>query len=208
MSKTKEKPRNIFKSVTCFNKILWLFGLGFFEVETGKTQRNLCHRMRFLLNLICSIFAMVIVLSEENQEIHNYSMIVTSAWHYQYQFQSVLILPLMIFNYVKRKHVKLFLRKLCEFDEKMEEAEWMKFDLKITRFRMEMGSVISSMTLLLFSGLFMLGICLEFEFTTIQLMRVLTFLFVTEFYLLITLQFIFAVVCVHTRFVALNTNFK
>lgn len=44
------------------------------------------------------------------------SAIVNQVCHYQYQLEVVLILPLMIFNYIKRKHVEQFLAKLHEFE--------------------------------------------------------------------------------------------
>jgi hypothetical protein len=206
MSKAKAKPRNILKSVTCFNKIFWLFGLGFSKAETGKAQVNLCNRMRFLLNLSCSLFAMVIVLSEEAVIVNNGSMIVTSAWHYQYQLQGVLMLPLMIFNYVKQEHVRELLRKLQEFDESIEESEWMMCKPKRHRFRLEMGVVIVSMAFLLAFVIFVLGHYLDFDLASIKSVRTCVFFFMTEFYILISFQFTFGALNIYRRFRVLNAN--
>ena len=209
MSKVKEKPRNILKSVTCFNKILWLFGLGFpFDVENGKTQLNLRNRMRFLLNLSCSICTMVIVLSERSFSVYSVSDFVSIAWHYQYQLEGALVLPLMIFNYIKRKHVEEFLKKIQQIDELMETTEWIKFNRKTNRFRLEFGLIVSSILFLMLFQLYGFVTFLDFNLTSIETARTFGFAFVSEFYLLISLQFIFGTLCIYRRFYVLNMNVR
>lgn len=205
----KEKPRNIHKSVTCFNKILRLFGLGLpFNVETGKTQVNLGNRIGFLVNISCSIFAMAIALSEAEFEALTGSPIVRAGWHYQYQLQVVLVLPLMIFNYIKRKHVEAFFSKVRKFDELMANTAWMKHKPKRswTSRYLKTGLVVSSILFLLvfhFAIIF-----LEAYLRPLAVVRTSVFLLVTEFYVLISFQFIFGTLCIYRRFRALNMNVR
>jgi hypothetical protein len=121
------KPSGIFKSVTCFNQILQLYGLGFsLDGVTGKIKDNLCNRIGFLVSLSWAILlCIVIAVSEPVFDSKKVRFeIVLAGWHYQYQLEVVLVLPLMIFNYIKRKHVELFLAKVHEFDETLAQMNW------------------------------------------------------------------------------------
>lgn len=208
MSKAIEKPRNIFKSVTCFSKILWLFGLGFSGAQTGKTRLNLCNRVRFLLNLSWSIITMVLVLTEGALITDDQMIIVKSGWHYQYQLQGVLMLPLLIFNYLNQTRIENFFQTLNKFDELIKEAKWIKFKPKANRFQFGMILIILSIVFLLIFETFMMVHYLKFDLSSIEAMRTYVFVFMTEFYLLISFRFIFVASSIYSRFWTLNTNVR
>jgi hypothetical protein len=210
MSKAKEKPRNFLKSVTCFNKILRLFGLGFFP----PAQVNLCNRIGFLLNLSCSVFVLAIALHNDRSEPSMKSTIVREGWHNLYQLEAILVLPLMIFNYIKRKHVQGFVAKVREFDELVADVDWMKIKPKHSQ-----RCHFVCMCLVVSSILVLLLYCLTsfvrftsqpgFDQALLQFIQCMSFFYVTEFYLLISFQFMFGTIFgIYRRFEVLNENVR
>lgn len=211
MSKVNGATKNIFKSAADFNRILQFFGLGVpLHVESGRIKDNLGHRIGFLLSLICSLFAIGIALSEPSFEGSFVSSIVESGWHYQYQLETILVLPLMIFNYIKRGHVEAFLAKVHEFDETMAQMNWMSPKPLHSQSRryLAMGLVVSSILLLLLFQCAAMATFFEYENGLLASVRALVFLAVTEFYLLISFQFIFGTLSIYRRFSALNMNVR
>lgn len=209
MAKTKGKPENIFRSVATFNGLLQLFGLGFYlDVETGEMRVNLCNRIGFLLNLSWSVLAIVVSLSEKpmasNKEVLN------MVWHYQYQLQVLLVLPLLIFNYIKRKHAANFLAKLNEFDEAMERVKWTPpklFRTGACRYH-EIGFIAISILLLCIYQSVVIGMLYLVEDAWLAIVRSLVFIYVSEFFLFITFRFIFAASNVRKRFMMLNKRVR
>lgn len=87
MSNPKGKPRSIFKSLSGFNRVLLLFGLGIpLDVATGSIKVNLRNRIGFLVSLSCAVFAMGIALYsrlvEEWTMLHRPGIIsISYKWH-------------------------------------------------------------------------------------------------------------------------------
>lgn len=211
MAKTKAKPENIFRSVATFNGLLQLFGLGFHvDVKTGDMRVNLCNRIGFLLNLSWSVLGIAVAVTEKPMA--SKSEVVTTVWHYQYQLQVLLVLPLLIFNYIKRKHAANFLAKLNDFDEEMKKAKWMPsgfFRTGACRY-LEIGFIAMSI-LFLFLFLYQvtaIGSLLLAKNVELAMVRSLVYVYVTEFFLLISFQFVFAVSNVRKRFSMLNKRLR
>lgn len=209
MAKTKGKPESIFRSLATFNGLLQLFGLGFHvDVQTGKMKVNLCNRIGFLLNLSWSVLGIVVALTEE--PMGSKLEVVNMVWHYQYQLQVVLVLPLLIINYIKRKHTANFLAKLNEFDEEMEKVKWTSskiFRTGAARY-LEIGFIaVSIMFLCLFQAT-----AFQWLFVApnvfLAIVRFLVYIYVIEFFLLVAFQFIFAVSNVRKRFSLLNNRLR
>lgn len=209
MAKTKGKPENIFRSVATFNGLLQLFGLGFhLDVKTGEMRVNLCNRIGFLLNLSWSVLGIVVSLSEKPMA--SKSEVVTTVWHYQYQLQVILVLPLLIFNYINRKHAANFLAKLNEFDEAMEKVKWTSsklFRTGIFRYH-EISFLATSILFLIFYQVFVVRALLLAPNVELSIVRFLVYIYVTEFFLLITFKFMFAVSNVRKRFFMLNEKVR
>lgn len=209
MAKTKAKPENIFRSVATFNGLLQLFGLGFHvDVKTGEMRVNLCNRIGFLLNLSWSVLGIAVAVSEQPME--SKSEVVTTVWHYQYQLQVLLVLPLLIFNYIKRKHAANFLAKLNEFDEEMKKFKWTSAGLFRTgacRY-LEIGFIVMSILFLFLFQIAALGSLILTENVELAMVRFLVYVYVTEFFLLIQFKFVFAVSNIRKRFSMLNNRLR
>lgn len=132
---------------------------------------------------------------------------VTSAWHHQYQLQVTLVLPLMLFNYIKRRHVQILGAKVHEFDDTLAQMKWIR--VKSPRSwccrHIEVGLFMSSISLLL---LFFLVLKIADEIGPLEFACSMVFVAVTEFYLLISFQFIFGTLSIYRRFSWLNTNVR
>lgn len=206
MSNPKGKPRSIFKSLSGFNRVLLLFGLGIPpDVATGSIKVNLRNRIGFLVSLSWAVFAMGIALSEPVFEIGGRVDLVISGWHYQYQLQVTLVLPLMLFNYIKRGHVQMFVAKVHEFDDTLAQMKWIRVKPPRSCRQIELGLFVSSISLLL---LFFLILAVANEMRPLALARSMVHIAVTEFYLLTSFQFIFGTLSIYRRFSWLNTNVR
>lgn len=209
MLKPKGKPKSIFKSLSGFNRVLLLFGLGIpLDEETGKIKVNLRNRIRFLVSLSCAFIASGVALTESEFGSSMSSKIAESGWHYQYQLEVVLVLPLMVFNYIKRNHVEMFVAKVYEFDETLAQMKWIRANSRHSRcLNFEVGLVMSSILLLLLF-LLLFGIFIKTENVPLVFVRLSVFVVVTEFYLLISFQFILGTLSIYRRFSVLNTNVR
>lgn len=209
MAKTKGKPENIFRSVATFNGLLQLFGLGFYlDVKTGEMKVNLCNRIGFLLNLSWSVLGIAVSLSEKPMA--SRSEVLNTVWHYQYQLQVFLVLPLLIFNYIKRKHAANFLAKLNEFDDAMDRINWTPSKLFRTgacRYN-EILFIAASILLLFLYQIVAVGKLFLVANFELAMIRFLVSIHVSEFFLLITFQFVFAASNVRKRFSILNRRVR
>lgn len=216
MLKGKEKPGNIFQSVADFNRVLKLFGLGFFiDAETGEMRDNLANRIGFLLNLSWSVLWIIIALSEPGfdgpDEATRGDVYVHRGWTYQYQLQVILVLPLMIFNYIKRQNAERFFAKVHEFDEAMAAMNWTLHKPFYSRARryLTMGLIEASILLLsLFRCTIFFNVLLKLENIVLEFMQSLVFLYFGEFFLLISFRFIFGTLCIYRRCSSLNANVR
>lgn len=138
------------------------------------------------------------------------SDIVCSGRHYQYQLESIFVLPVMIFNYVKRKHVEKLLAKVNEFDESMAKMNWTSLRTAHSRFHhyLAMGLVVSSILLLSLFQLLFMGAFLASKRGALEVVWAFVFLSVTELYLLVSFQFVLRTGCIYSRFSALNMNVR
>lgn len=159
MSEPKGEPRSIFKSLSSFNRVLLLFGLGIpLNGATGKIKVNLRNRIGFLVCLSCSVFCLSIVLSESVFQGFLESEIVGPGWHFTYQLETLLVLPLMLFNYIKRRHVEEFMAKVHEFDETSAQMKWIRAKPHCSRYRNFIGAVLVMSSILLLLLFLLLGI--------------------------------------------------
>lgn len=134
------------------------------------------------------------------------SAIVQIGWRSQYQLGVVLVLPLIIFNYIKRNHVERMLARMNDFDEKMVKMNWTSPKSRSDR-NIGMGLVVSSILLLLLYQFPALRAFL-IDDGALACARFLVFLYVIEFHLLISFQFIFGTLSIYRRFSALNMNVR
>jgi hypothetical protein len=213
MSMAKEENfENAFEAASDFNNILQFFGLGIYlDATTGKNKVKLCRRIGFALRISWALVAIVIVLSEtEYQRSEIVSTIVDMGWHYQYQLEAILVLVTLIFNYAKRKHSQTFLAKLSEFVETSTSMAWFQTKPSSSRFCRYIPSgvvVISILQLVLFQ-LYLMRFSHGLKIEILGSVRSFVFLYISEFFFLVSFQFVLGTWTVYTRFSALNMNVR
>ena len=128
----------------------------------------------------------------------------TKGWEIQYQLQSALTIPVIIFSFYKRRHFERFLKAIANFDEAIESMQ-LNHNYKHTHVKLKLmfWLSISAIALIIMSSV---TIATAFNFTFSNLSRMLAYVYITQSYFVIVMQFICSSYCVAERFEILNKN--
>lgn len=127
--------KTIYKSSTYIYFLLKALGMAFYSHDKKlKCFKVSCwHYLGLLLSIFYWIFQSIL---HRKTEIYYTSgldfKIVENIWRRVFEFQIFAIIPIILFNFVKRKHVEKFLQLIEKFDTQMEFLEW-KNDVEFSR---------------------------------------------------------------------------
>lgn len=203
--------KDIFYSTEYFYFILKFLGLALyrFDRKLKKFQTSLLSYFGLLIAFLLWIGMTWIAWLSNRETIDSgiQSSFLDKLWQYQYQFQRVCIIFIIVLNFYKKKNVETFLNLLVKFDQKMKQINW---NLETTHLRlvsvvlfvMILISVLCIQIMVLFDSDLYPRVynLIEIFFMTLQ------YIFSTEFYLMITLQFILSTFYVNVRLKALEES--
>lgn len=201
--------RNIYESSKFLFIILKSLGLApyTFEEKSRKLKMGFANYVHFFISIIIWITFTVIQTSRFRLEVMDSgvkSKFLDRLWQYQYLFQYYLVTFTVIFNLLKRKHVERFLQFIFKFDEILLRYGC---ELKTANIRQSIVFVVFIVSVTMTSTYMIIFTILEEELKFYHIIKSLAYVSVTEFFFVISLQFINSAACVCYRLKALTKNF-
>ena len=162
----------------------------------------------FLVSFLCCLCACAVYLT--GSEIINYmpkgSSFIQLAWTYQYLHQMVIIIPVIIFGCIKRKHAEGFLEAIYTFDEFIEFLNW---EYKVNHSKNKkhlcicLAFIALSITIMYFFSIYTTK---ELPMTG-KIIMLMSIIF-KKFHLFVMYQFLFSVMSIKSRYEILNKNMR
>lgn len=198
-------------SAKFFYFILKLLGLApyRFDAKSSAFKMSFINYFGFFLSIIIYLAFLVIqlkVIVETNFDSGVQSYLLDRLWQYQIVLQKVFIPLIIIFQFMKRKHVQSFIKLILKFDHNFERIRWrykVTHSYKFARFLI-MTSLIMSLSLnivLAFYGVFN-------YLNDSSFMQLVSYSAVNEFFFLLSMQFIFSTYLVYARLLALSKHIR
>ena len=203
------EPSNIYESLSPFYYTSKLFGLASYSLnfKNGKMKTSFISYIMFLFFIafyLCLFVDMLLddesTYSPEGRSIVIYGLI------FLYNFQYLTILLFVIFNFLKRKNVEKFLKLMETFDDHTDKMGW-KF--RVNHERNYWTSIFwIDLQFILLSVFYVLQMSWVPTVTPALLEFISMFFYciLSNTFMLTSLQFIFSVHCVESRFEILNKN--
>ena len=206
---------NIYSSTRFFFYILKILGLAPYQIDkkSFKLQMSFVNYFIFLVQIIVwSVYYYFLAVNYESIEMMNYakSTIMDGLLKHLYIFQYFLMVISMIYNFFKRKHVETFLKLIQKFDATVDKFGW-GFEVVHSKFFVLIVCLTASIFMLLFNcfGYFYSNVYDDKQDRKIEILfDVIAYLFLTEYFLVVSLQFICSCQCVNARFERLLKNIK
>ena len=195
---------NIYETVVPFYYSSKFFGLASFHlnVEDGKI------RMRwkdYFLLFISILFGVIIIFSscsEINGNIQKGSSFIQKGWKYQYLYQLVIILPIIVFGCIKRKHVERFLEIIYSFDEFIEFLNW-KHKVDHSKNKKHLCILLAFSAFLIIT-MYIFSIFTTRETTITGYIFMILIMIIKKFHHFVIFQFLFSVMSIKSRYEILN----
>lgn len=192
--------------------ILKALGMSFFSVD-GKFRKFKVSCWHYLgLFLIITYWILQNILYFDTQVTYDSGLnfkIIESIWRTVFAFQHLCTIPIILFNFIKRKHLENFLRLIEKFDAQMELLEW-ENRVKISKFFSLMP--FYPIPLLICNNIMIL----IFEFSEnfylhpayVYHIRFIAYLTITEMFFIICYIFVFSCNCITRRIDMLIENMR
>lgn len=211
----QSKMKNIYHSVEYFFYFLKSLGLASYQFdkksESFKTSfGNYLQLSAAIIIWILLLALQFIDLDEFEYETGVQSSLLEQIWRNLYILKHFLAIFVIIYNFMKRKNVENFLKLIAEFDQTVERLNW-KF--KVTQFNLLMFAmfVIPAFTIFLYLIVSMYGFEVYGNISinyAVAILRTSDYIILTEFYLMLSLQFILSSYCIKKRLTTMITNLR
>lgn len=135
------------------------------------------------------------------------SILLDGLWQSQYLLQYYFAIFLLIFNVWKRNHIGNFLNLILNFDEALVRHNW-KFKAKNFRPSTIFIALFSSTLLISVYGVSTFYFQLNKTLRLIDVGKIIAYVAASDFYLIVSLQFMLSTYCVYARLKVLQKNFR
>ena len=203
------EPSNIYESLSPFYYTLKFFGLASYNLnfKNGKMKTSWIHYIMmfgFIPLYLCFYYNFLNI--DDSTYSPGEKSILIYGFFFFYHFQYITIVLIMIFNFLKRGNVEKFLKYLKTFDDHSEKMEWkFKVNHEQNYWRFIFWIVISLIILIVVYVMQIFWVpSVPPEFS--EYIDNIFYCIVTNAFVLISLQFIFGVQSVASRFEILNQN--
>lgn len=100
---------NIYDTITPFYYFLKVFGLASFQLncEDGKIRMKWKDYVLLFSSIFLGIFASLKTLLAIRSYLKDGTTLIEHSWKFQYLYQVIITVPIMIFGYIKRKRRKI-----------------------------------------------------------------------------------------------------
>lgn len=206
--------KNIYYSVQYFYYVLKPFGLAPYQLDFKNGTFKTSIRNFFESFAITILWIGFIILQVQSSVGNTYesgvqSNLLEKLWKTQYLLQHCIAMFIIIFHTIKSKSIGEFLNHISKFDTSFEQFGW--------RFRVTQSCNL--IVLLIFFTVWATFAC--YQYITVYVLRIydevtdkfffielMVYIYITEFYLMLTLQFILSVCAIYIRLKALTRNVR
>lgn len=202
---------NIYSSSKGFYYVLKLLGLApyGFDRTTLKFKVTFVNYLQFVAAIVVwLIMTSIEIASKSGPEytVGVQSKLLESLWQYQFTFQHFLATSIVIYNFVNRKHAESFLSLLHSFDQRLTKLQW-KVQTKSRSVWFPVNLFLLS-TLLNVSYTILILALDGFSqiYNFMQVLVIINYFIVNEFFLMMSMQFIMSVNCINQRLNVLTEN--
>lgn len=206
--------KDIYFSLKYFFYGLKFSGLASFEFDRRHQKFKVGMKNRLELSVIILMWLGFIWFqlqprSKKYYDIGVESRLLDALNQYQYLLQYFLIIPTIIFNFIRRNNVESYLKLICDIDHHLERLDW-KF--KVKPFSPFIGillfiSPLITVTIYLVSEYFYyFQLIISTEFFVNVLLDYLSYILLMEFYFMLSIQYILSVYFIHVRMSVLTLN--
>ncbi|CAO1406641.1 unnamed protein product [Diamesa serratosioi] len=198
---------NIYETVAPFYYVLKFFGLASFtlNLEDGTIRMKFKDYLLLFFATICGIFAIYSTCSDILTYLIEGTSLIQNVWKYLYLYQIIIIVPIIIFGYIKKQHVERFLELIHSFDKLIELLNWEhKSNHSKTKSKLFIWLTLSAFIIILmysFSNL-----TSNYLSDSNFYLNILLNVFVVKLHDVAMCQFIFSVICIKDRYKILNKN--
>ena len=205
---------NIYQASFFLYYILKALGMAFFfysvEAKLRKFKVSCWHYLGLVF--ILTYWILQNILYFETQVTYDSGLkfrIIESIWRTVFAFQYLCTIPIILFNFIKRKHLENFLQLIEKFDAQMEVLEW-ENKVKISAFFSLMPFypipiLICNNTMIL---IFELSENFYLHPTYVYHVKFIAYLTITEMFFIICYIFVFSCNCISKRIDLLVENMR
>jgi hypothetical protein len=204
--------KSIYSTSVYLYCILKLLGMAFYAFD----KKLKCFKVscwHYLGISMAVIYWIIQSLLHSKTEI-NYSSglkfeVIEGIWRRVFEFQIFSSIPIILFNFIKRKHVQNFLRNIEKFDTQMEFLEW-KNDVEFSKVIELLPIVPIIVVICNYFALiyFDLSEMVYLYKPYIYHIRFTAYLIMMEMFFVISFIFIVSCLCISKRFKSLTENLK
>ena len=205
------EPTNIYESLSPFYYTLKLFGLASYNLnfKNGKMKTSIIH---YIMMMCFIALYLSFIVNFLQVDVKSYSpegkSILMYGLAFVYNFQYITILLFIIYNFLKRRNVEKFLKYLETFDDHCEKMGW-KFKINHEKnYWSQIFWIVLSIILLIVVAMTQIYWVSIFGHDLIDFIFMFIYCFSSKALVLTTLQFVFGVHCVASRFEILNESTK
>ena len=205
------EPSNIYESLSPFYYTLKLFGLASYNLnfKNGKMKTSIIH---YIMMMCFIALYLSFIVNFLQVDVKSYSpegkSILMYGLAFVYNFQYITILLFIIYNFLKRRNVEKFLKLLETFDDHCEKMGW-KFKINHEKnYWSQIFWIVLSIILLIVVAMTQIYWVSIFGHDLIDFIFMFIYCFSSKALVLTTLQFVFGVHCVASRFEILNESTK
>lgn len=206
--------QEVFGSNRVFFSILKVLGLASYDLDrSGKLKTGLKNYAWFLGTLIFwsgMCWLQLERLKRISMKSGIQSKILDHLWRYQYLLQHFIAVFVIIHNFTLRNSVENFLEKVKEFDKLAKNFNWVDRSLRL---RPTLIALLLICSLVIVSTYYLISHYLfifsdERELTLVKSLQIVANVFVIEFFLMLSLQFIFATQCIISKITLLSDKIR
>ena len=207
-----EKPA-IYKSSSFFFHILKILGLAPFNIDENDLKLKVGYQnfLMFSAHLVLwTKYSWDLLKNMNKFSSDSNSRVMDNLLKYQFVLQHYLIIPSMIYNFMKRKHVEYFLKSISKFDSTVDQLGW---DFKVIHSKYPVLFIFLISTISMISYNYVVVVIMNvYADSKVESYEILisnfAYIFTTEFYFMISFQFISSCYCCYSRFQMLLKNMK
>lgn len=205
---------NIYSSNIGFFYVLKLLGLApySFDAKNQKLKVTSTNYLQFAASVafwIILTFIENLSKARDSYKVGIQSNLLESLWQHQFTLQHFLAIGLIVFSFVNREHVENFLSLVHNFDQHVKKLRWKVQPKQMNVWFPVIFFLLSTvvMTIYTVTVLTLNEYKLYFDDET-QIFRMINYVIMNVFFLMVATQFIMSVACINQRLSVLTGNFR
>lgn len=207
------KSANIYSSSQGFFYVSKLLGLAPYSFDPKKLKFNV-NFVNYLQFSASLAFWVILTSIEHVSKVRDLyktgiqSNLLEHLWMCQYTLQHYLATGVVIYSFTKRKHVENFLSLIYSFDQHLENLHWKVQPKQNSVWFAVILFVLSTTVMIIYTVTILALDKYNTYLNEVQIFRLLNYIVINDFFLLLSIQFISSVYCIDQRLIVLTENFR